>query len=313
MEPKISIIIPIYNVEPYLSRCLDSVLSQTMKEIEVLLIDDGSTDKSGKICDSYALFDERVVVVHQKNCGTSCARNVGLKLSSCKYIMFVDPDDYVEKDFCEVPYNIAIKNNADIVMFNNWIIDINGVWHQRIKPEIEDGLVDKRTAIKLLTKYVNVVPWNKLYVRELFDTVTFPEGRLFEDNATTYKLVLKSDKIYYTHLDLYIYCVRENSISRKLNHTDFIEMYSMMYDDLKDAGYKCYVRTDIFLLSLRYLTYFGLTAKYSENCKRIISGFDNFESVNLETKTLLFIYKTSPLLFDFICYLFGKRQKPENF
>ena len=101
---KISIIVPVYNVEPYLPKCIDSLISQTMEEIEIILVDDGSTDRSGKICDAYAEADDRIRVIHTQNHGLSCARNEGIDASTATYIMFVDGDDWVERRFCEIPY-----------------------------------------------------------------------------------------------------------------------------------------------------------------------------------------------------------------
>ena len=313
MKPVISIVVPVYNVEAYIRRCLDSIINQSMKEFEVLVVDDGSTDNSGKICDEYALKDLRIKVYHQKNGGIARARNFGLKKARGKYIMFIDSDDYVEKDFCLVPYGLAEKNNADIVIFNHWHVDLQGNKIQRKKAKIDDGSVDKGLAINLITEFVTVVVWNKLYKKELFDNVVFPDGFLYEDNAVTYKLILLSKKIYYTNQELYFHCCREGSVSSTLNHQDFIEMYYVMYNELRNLKYPFKVSVDILLVSLRYLTYYGLNSKYSKKCIEILDGFNNYSEVNLETRILLFIYKTNKTLFNFVCFLFCKRHHPERF
>ena len=122
---KISIIIPIYNVKEYLKRCVDSVLNQSYKNIEVILIDDGSTDGSEKICDEYAKKDKRVVVVHQKNSGVSASRNKGIELATGKYIGFVDSDDYIHKDMFEKLYNSLISTSSSISMCNYQLLDVD--------------------------------------------------------------------------------------------------------------------------------------------------------------------------------------------
>lgn len=116
--PKISLIVPVYNVEDYLKECLDSIINQSLKDIEIILIDDGSTDSSGLICDEYAQCDCRIKVIHKRNEGLSCARNDGIDASSSPYLMFVDGDDYLVSKFCETPYKSALKYNADLVLFS---------------------------------------------------------------------------------------------------------------------------------------------------------------------------------------------------
>ena len=111
---KISVIVPVYNVEKYLTKCVDSIMNQTYKDLEIILVDDGSTDNSGKICDEYVKKDKRFKVIHKKNGGLSDARNVGIKNSTGEYLSFIDSDDYIDNDMIECLYNACIKNNADI-------------------------------------------------------------------------------------------------------------------------------------------------------------------------------------------------------
>jgi len=153
MKPKISVIVPVYNVEPYLKRCLDSIINQSMKEIEILVIDDGSTDKSGEICNEYAKIDDRIKVTHQKNSGLSHTRNFGLDQAQGKYVMFVDSDDYVEENFCQIPYEIAEKNCVDIVMFryNHFIDGISYAFPKNYDVlSTEDGFKTKQEAFDIV-------------------------------------------------------------------------------------------------------------------------------------------------------------------
>lgn len=115
---KISIIVPLYNVEEYLSKCIETLINQTLKEIEIILIDDGSTDKSSKICDEYAKRDSRIRVIHQKNVGVSQARNNAIQIASGEFVMFVDGDDWIEEQTCEIAYNTAVEKKADALMFD---------------------------------------------------------------------------------------------------------------------------------------------------------------------------------------------------
>ncbi len=122
--PKVSVVIPVYNVRDYVSYCIDCVVSQTLTDIEIILVDDGSTDGSGDICDKYASADNRIIVIHKQNEGLSSARNDGIEASRSPFVMFIDSDDWVEPNFCELPYNMAEKEKADVVLFTfNRIFD----------------------------------------------------------------------------------------------------------------------------------------------------------------------------------------------
>lgn len=172
----ISVIIPIYNVEKYLKKCIDSIINQTYKNLEIILVDDGSPDNCGKICDEYAKKDQRIRVIHKKNGGLSDARNAGIDIAKGKYIAFVDSDDYVEKEYIEIMYKELKKNNVKIVQCginkisdNEEIIDNYGY--------LKDELINsQRIMEEKYTKYPisNVVAWNKLYDIDLFKNIRYP-------------------------------------------------------------------------------------------------------------------------------------------
>ncbi|MGU8908543.1 glycosyltransferase family 2 protein [Clostridium perfringens] len=208
-----SIIIPVYNVEKYLERCINSIINQTEKNIEIILVDDGSLDKSGNICDSFAKNDSRIVVIHKKNGGLSDARNKGLEISNGKYILFVDSDDWCEENFVEEICNIAELNSLDLVVCgykinysnNNYIINKNFNFERKFcgKKEISEAIINLDT-----NGMFNVV-WNKLYKREIiekfkieFDINAVPgEDLLFNCNYFTYiKNIYLLDKIYYNYM-----------------------------------------------------------------------------------------------------------------
>ena len=175
-EPLISIIIPVYNVENYLGRCFQSVQKQTYKNLEIILIDDGSTDASGKLCDQYKLHDQRVKVIHQKNGGLSNARNSGLKIAKGEYITFIDADDFIHESYIERLYSLAEMNGSEIVCCNYTRGDADDFSGVKAEKQIEERTY---TADEMLRnwhgkyKHLETVIWNKLYKKELFEKIHF--------------------------------------------------------------------------------------------------------------------------------------------
>lgn len=216
MNPEVSIIVPVYNVEEYLPKCIDSILAQTFTNFELLLVNDGSIDGSGEICNEYALKDKRINVIHKKNGGLSSARNMGLKNSKGNYIGFVDSDDYIDKDMYGTLHGLCIKRKADIAICN-FLKEINGIIvnnkrSRKIIIELsnEEGMIELFKGV--LYRFSTC---NKLFNRKCFQGVTFPEGRIHEDLSTTYKLFANSSKSVYSTYEGYIYVKRNNSILTK--------------------------------------------------------------------------------------------------
>ncbi len=215
MNAKVSVVIPVYNVEKYLKQCLDSVVNQTLKDIEIICIDDGSTDNSGKICDEYALKDNRIKVVHKENGGLSDARNTGINIATGEYITFIDSDDTVEKDMIEYLYNILKKFACEMSICTHNVIKCNKK-KKNFNLKSDYKLSSKECIEKMLyDDGVDTSAWAKLYKRELFENIRYPKGKLFEDIATTYKLFVKSGTIACGHLAKYNYKIRNTSIVRK--------------------------------------------------------------------------------------------------
>ena len=212
MDPIISIIVPIYNVGEYLPRCIDSILNQTFKRFELILVNDGSKDNSGVVCDDYARKDTRIKVIHKSNGGVSSARNEGLYVAKGEYIGFVDPDDYIDKNMYEKLYRLCIDNNSDIAIcrFNR---EINGkIQNKESTEEIIE--LNNMEAMNELFKgnLYRFSLCNKLFSKKCFNDVLFPEERIHEDLSTTYKLFDNSKKTVYINYCGYIYVRRENSI-----------------------------------------------------------------------------------------------------
>ena len=233
-QPLISVIVPIYNVEKYVRRCLDSLLHQTMKEIEVICIDDGSTDDSGRIADEY-LSDSRFKCYHTKNHGLSEVRNSGIRLASADYIMFVDSDDWVSDHFCQKAYEAAIEQRADIVIFGAYKVK-NGKIRQARNWIIPDRPLDEIEA----HEFGGAAVWNKLYRRDLFKEIAYPVGRSYEEIATTHKVVHAAGKIVIIPHHLYYHLSREGSISNShsaQNRKDAFTAALERYEDLVSYGY----------------------------------------------------------------------------
>lgn len=217
----ISIIIPVYNVEKYLTQCLESVTNQTYRDLEILLIDDGSTDLSGKICDDYSKKDSRIKVIHQANSGISAARNTGIKLANGEFICFIDSDDYVDLDFCNKLLNVLKNTNSDIaeclcVKFSDENVPKPNNYN-RIKQMSPKQWLTETNLKNVLS---SCVVWNKLYKHFTFEGIEFPVGRKFEDEATTYKFAYKANKITRIYDELYFYRQRSESITHNVGKTE---------------------------------------------------------------------------------------------
>lgn len=212
MRPVISIIVPIYNVEHYLRECLESILNQTFKQFELILVNDGSSDKSGKICAEYAKLDNRVILINKNYGGVSSARNTGLAIAKGEYIGFVDSDDYIHKDMYKDLYELCNKTNSDISI-SKLGREVNG---EVINKEKEFFIkeMDNSEAMKELFKGIlyRFSLCNKLFKKKCFNGIQFPEGRIHEDLSTTYRLFANSNKATYINKIGYIYVKRENSI-----------------------------------------------------------------------------------------------------
>lgn len=210
---EISIVVPVYNVEKYLHRCLESILGQTMKELEIILIDDGSTDRSGEICDEYKERDNRIQVVHKKNGGLSDARNAGARLASEDYVIFLDSDDYIASDMMETLYALAKESDADMS-----VCGVYNVYGEREIPQYHE--TEKFTCTGeeafmhiLQGKKIPGTVCNKLIKRQIVQQIEFPAGRLYEDAFYTLDLVQRVESVSVTTKPMYYYAHRQDSIT----------------------------------------------------------------------------------------------------
>ena len=226
----ISVIVPIYNVEPYLRQCINSIVSQTYTDLEILLIDDGSTDGSGAIVDSYD--DPRIRVFHTENRGLSAARNLGLDHAHGDFISFVDADDWIDKPFFE--HAVTYIGDADIICFGSAKTDNLLSSDHEVSIYSYTGM---EALDALLTGKILNAAWNKVYRKGCFSSLLFPTGRICEDTATTYKLLMNASLVVCTDEDYYHYRRRPGSITQthdKKNIIDFWSSVKERFIDCKD-------------------------------------------------------------------------------
>ncbi len=232
-NPLVSIIVPVYNVEPYLDEALESVIHQTYHNLEVLVIDDGSTDGSGTICDDFARRDERIRVIHQDNRGISSARNVGLDQMRGDVVAFLDPDDVYQIVFIEKLMNVMIKENADVVLCRYTVFSDTGMrCHKRMnsKPSGAAGVYDRVRGLNAFAnREINTHVWNKLYRRALWSEIRFPDGHVYEDMETSFRMFDLCTKSCVIEDPLYLHRSRPGSITTTYsveNYRDFDLAYS---------------------------------------------------------------------------------------
>lgn len=210
--PLVSIIVPVYNVEKYLVRCLDSILCQTLKEIEIILVNNGSTDSSLNICNEYSLKDERIKILDLSVADVSSARNAGINAASAPYIGFVDSDDWIDNDMFDLLYDTITQHDADIA-----ICSFSEEYEDRTKVFQNNGKIvvyEREEALRKLfmDREIKSYVWNKLFKRNLFSSVRFPEGIFFEDHSTTYKCFSSAKKIVQINQAKCHYLQRSSSI-----------------------------------------------------------------------------------------------------
>lgn len=266
---KISVIVPVYNVEDYLERMLISLIEQSYKNLEIILIDDGSTDGSGQICDKYANIDERIKVVHKKNEGVAVVRNLGIKLATGKYIGFVDSDDVIHKDMFMILVQNLENNKADISVcgYSSFInvpeFDISN----------ENKLLNKEDALRDIISdgVVGNFLWNKLFKKELFDDIYFPDGKIYEDVYVMPRLLEKCNLICVDSSRLYGYYMRNNSYVNTYSikkNDNYLEVCDSVYNYLLKYDYLC----DELLLYRNFYIYSAYLQAAKSRCREIFNS-----------------------------------------
>ena len=257
----ISIIVPIYNAQNYIKKCIDSIINQTKKELEIILINDGSTDDTDKIIKKYN--DKRIKYFINKNCGIGSTRNFGIEKATSKYILFIDSDDYLELDACEKLYKKIEEDKSDIVVYNFNKVDNEIAEKVTIYPFLKTNL--KNSPNILLD--INMSPWNKLYKRELIikNKIRFVEDLKYEDAPFVSETLYKADKISYLNEYLYNYIIHTNSETsiRDNKMFDIIKIVDLIRNKLNEP----YLIDTINKLTVRILTNYTIQQRYNKNKK----------------------------------------------
>lgn len=320
---KVSVIIPVYNVYDYLDKCLDSLVHQTLKDIEIIVVNDGSPDDSDKIIAKYQKrYPRKIVSLTKKNGGQGSARNLGLTKAQGKYVAFVDSDDYIEKDMLEAMYNKASKTNSDIVICSTNVVSLN---YDVLKCEHTLMYHDK-TMDTILGK---MAVWDKLYKKELFDDIKFREKVWYEDIDVTFKLLTKASKISFIDKPFYNYLLRPGSTMNNINLNKNLELltaFDEMISYLKknDMYTKYYEKLE--LLAIYHIYISGITrlikTKTSMRDKKIIinkyidymntnfKGFNSNRYINKMEKNKKIVYKLISLKqYHLLSLLFKVKEK----
>ena len=270
----ISIVIPIYNVQDYLNRCVESVLKQTYSRLEIILVDDGSTDSSGEICDSLQGTDDRIVVVHKKNGGLSDARNAGIEISTGKYLFFLDADDYLASNAIELMHSRIIAEKADLVICNFTWTNSKGEKFCREDIICDEVLNRDELQGKLVhaENFYYVVAWNKLYDKKLFDGLRFAFGKIHEDEFIVHHIFGRCNKAASIVDVLYYYIKTDNSITStntNIKRLDYIEALDDRIKYFDENGYNAYAVETIKLLWWAYSELYISVNIFNENRNRM--------------------------------------------
>ena len=234
---KVSIIVPCYKVEKFLRTCIESVLQQSYNKWELILVNDGSPDHSGKICDEYARIDNRIKVVHKKNGGLSSARNAGLDIMTGEYVTFLEGDDFWHKNYLQYLMTLLKKDCADIVQCS-FVGGIDSVF-PKIDIQLKNKSFDNHSVF--IKQAANIVLWGKIYKATFFDDIRMPIGLIHEDDWVTWKLYYKASKIVITNNPLYYYTKNPNSImgkNKKKPDMSYFDAYDERINYFKEEGEK---------------------------------------------------------------------------
>lgn len=319
----ISIIVPVYRVEKYLDKCIESIRNQTYKNIEIILINDGSDDACPEKCIEYGQRDSRIKVIHQENRGLSAARNAGLEKASGEYIAFVDSDDYVSQYYIERMYQVAIAEKCDIVQCR----------HETVYGEcaVEDTRIG--TPMIFLPKEYSaanytslgwscVVAWNKLYSKKLFEGLRYPEGKIHEDEYITYKLVWAAERVGVINMKLYFYRKRADSImgnAYSLKRLDawkalrekelfFKEQNEKIIEALVQRAFLYWVETQKFQIEKNFPEQKDIIVQLAREKKRLMDAIDAgvYQPFQEEGMVYLFPFVKIPYNCKIVIYGAGK-------
>ena len=320
----ISIIIPVYKVEKYFNKCVESVVNQTYKNLEIILVDDGSPDNCPNMCEAWAKKDSRIKVIHRKNGGLSAARNSGIEVAKGEYFCFVDSDDYVAEDYVKSLYEALKSDNADMAICEvtevdekyRTIDDTNS--RQRLSNETKTGL-ELLDLILPAKTYAYVVAWNKLYKRELFNNLRYAEGKIHEDEFIIHRLFARCNRVAIIDKPLYYYLKRGDSIigiGFNIKRMDAVEALEDRLTLCKEINQPKLARKALYVL-LTTVAYYTelldvatnissdkkqeLRNKFKKIYKTYLKEILNSKDFSFPEKLLVSLYSISPALYK--CYI----------
>lgn len=321
-KPLISVIVPVYKVEKFINKCVDSIINQEYSNLEIILVDDGSPDNCGKICDEYERIDTRVKVIHKENGGLSSARNAGLEIAKGDYIGFVDSDDYIEPFMYDKLLRALLREKCPLAICGTAYVFENG---KRIKKTNAGDVIvmDFKDALTEMNQYrlFDMGAWSKLYEAKLFDNVRFPVGKLSEDFFVMYKIFDKAKKIVFVSDPAYNYLQRNNSISRnKIINRDFeyaakeqMDYLDKYHPDMSVLGHTSYASA--------VLTVFDFYLKNKVKCPKDVKVHfwevvkSNYEYIkratylSLEKRIQFFLFRVQPFLYACVFIAYRKIKK----
>lgn len=280
MQARVSIIVPVFNIENYITKCVDSLISQTYDNIEVILVNDGSSDNSASICHKYEKIDRRIKVIDKKNGGLSSARNTGIKEAQGEYLVFVDGDDYVHPEYIEKLFRSIINSGADIAVCGISIVDKNneivdklatGKAYKLDNPFCDEVLlsseVERRYYKNKKQGFWYVVAWNKIYKASIFESIKYDEGMIYEDEFLFHQLIRCCRKISFIPDELYYYVQRNNGITSEKKDSERFHFLTEIYE----RRMSCYIQeSNVELQKL-------CTEKY---LRQIISKYRFLDGIN---------------------------------
>lgn len=317
MKDKVSIIVPVYNVADYLNECLESLVNQKYNNIEILLIDDGSSDNSLVLCNKWAKRDSRIQVFHKKNGGLSDARNYGIDRAKGKYIAFVDSDDYVTEDYISSMYNNIIKYSVKISACGFAHLYNNGTIKEINFSNIE-MMYSENEAQKYLNiiGYFNVSACNKLFLASLFEEIRFPIGKKSEDWFIMYKIIEKAKSIYYSSEIKYIYRQRSGSITKSSKaNIEAIDAAQEVYDYFKDNkivspyALQSLIFAIIGVYNYELIRYKNLNLKNYRSKVLELKNKIIYCELSTSRKIQLFLFIYFPYLYNVLFKFFDKKRR----
>ena len=268
--PLISVIVPVYKVEKYIRKCVDSILSQTFRDYELFLVDDGSPDNCGKICDEYAAKDDRIIVIHKENGGLSDARNVAIDKAKGEYLTFIDSDDYVAENHLESLYKAIVDTESDIAVANITSFSDSKSDEKFYQPVTRKKLL---TDNEVFNTIYQPCACAKLYKRRIFESVRYPVGRLYEDVFVYHDVLAQAKHLVLTGENTYFYMLRYDSIMHqeyKLAFTDIIDAIELRVKKLEELGLQDLADDNrVFIYSRVAVAYANLDPSVPANKKRL--------------------------------------------